>query len=139
VSPQKIFSRYLRATTSNIDEVRPTLWTDVGAEQYAEPAEKYQAAILEQYKIYLEMADRISARRGLTNTFFLTLNTLILTTIGVLWKDRPTAGVWYLAVPLAALLLQCGAWFWLLRSPHPLGGQVAELAASQARRASSAP
>jgi hypothetical protein len=82
--------------------------------------EKYQAAIVDQYKIYVEMADRISARRGLTNTFFLTLNTLILTTIGVFWKDRPAAAVWYLGFPLVALLLQCAAWFWLLRSYRQL-------------------
>ena len=29
----------------------------------------YDEAVLEQYKLYVEMADRISARRGLTNTF----------------------------------------------------------------------
>ena len=38
----------------------------------------YDAAVLEQYKLYVEMADRISARRGLTNTFFLTLNTTVV-------------------------------------------------------------
>lgn len=27
-------------------------------------SEKYQAALMEQYKLYVEMADRISARRG---------------------------------------------------------------------------
>jgi hypothetical protein len=35
------------------------------------------------------MADRISSRRGLTNTFFLTLNTAIFTVIGVFWNKRP--------------------------------------------------
>ena len=30
----------------------------------------YDEAVLEQYKLYVEMADRISARRGLTNTPF---------------------------------------------------------------------
>ncbi len=37
--------------------------------------ERYQAVLLEQYKLYVEMADRVSARRALANTFFLTLNT----------------------------------------------------------------
>jgi hypothetical protein len=31
--------------------------------------------VLEKYKLYVEMADRVSARRGLTNSFFLALNT----------------------------------------------------------------
>ena len=112
--------RYWRVTTTTIDQVRPTVWTEVDDTRYAAAGEKYQAAILDQYKTYVEMADRISVRRGLTNTFFLTLNTLILTTIGTFWKDRPTAAVWYLAVPLAALLVQCAAWFWLLRSYRQL-------------------
>jgi hypothetical protein len=49
-----------------------------------------EQALLDQYKLYVEMADRISARRGLTNTFFLTLNSAIFALFGVLWKDyRP--------------------------------------------------
>jgi hypothetical protein len=47
------------------------LWNQsVSAACYEGAKEKYQAAILEQYKLYVEMADRISQRRGLTNTFF---------------------------------------------------------------------
>jgi hypothetical protein len=112
---------YLRTTTASLEEVRPTVWTaSVDSAKYASNDEKYQAAVLDQYKIYVEMADRISARRGLTNTFFLTLNTLIFTTIGAFWKDRPGSAVWYLAFPLIALLLQCAAWFWLLRSYRQL-------------------
>ena len=118
--PRQIVRRYLRTASSSIDEVRPELWTDVDAERYVDGSDKYQAAILEQYKIYVEMGDRVSARRGLTNTFFLTLNTLIVTIVTVFWKDRPTGAVWYLLVPLSAVLLQCGAWFWLLRSYRQL-------------------
>jgi hypothetical protein len=66
------------------------------------------------------MADRISARRGPTNTFFLTLNTLVFTAVAIFWKDRPTAPAWYLIVPLAILVFQCGAWFWLLHSYRQL-------------------
>jgi hypothetical protein len=117
----RVRRRYLRVTTASLEEVRPTVWTaSVGSDAYAGADEKYQAAILDQYKIYVEMADRISARRGLTNTFFLTLNTLILTTVGVFWRDRPSTAVWYLVFPLLALLLQCAAWFWLLRSYRQL-------------------
>jgi len=110
----------LRVTTADADEVRPTLWTTVTADAYFAAGEKYQAAILEQYKIYVEMADRISARRGLTNTFFLTFNTLIFTTAGVFWLDRPTASTWFLIFPTVVLLAQCAAWYWLLRSYRQL-------------------
>ncbi|MET7801622.1 RipA family octameric membrane protein [Streptomyces decoyicus] len=61
---------YVRTTSASIDEVRPTTWTTGVSEQdYVAAREKYQAALLEQYKIYVEMADRISARRGLTTPF----------------------------------------------------------------------
>lgn len=110
----------LRVTAADVTEVRPTLWTAVAADAYAGAGEKYQAAILDQYKTYVEMADRISARRGLTNTFFLTLNTLIFTAVGVFWRDRPTASTWFLIFPTIVLLGQCAAWFWILRSYRQL-------------------
>ncbi|WP_433789136.1 RipA family octameric membrane protein [Actinoplanes sp. CA-252034] len=102
-------------------EQEQPLWTAaVERSAYDGPGEKYQAAILEQYKIYVEMADRLSARRALANTFFLTLNTAVFTVIGVFWTTRPGAAVTWLALPFAALMLQCGAWFWLLRAYRAL-------------------
>ncbi len=104
-----------------IEEIRLHLWNaDVDAASYGDTGERYQSAILEQYKLYVEMADRISARRGLANTFFLTLNTTIFTVIGVFWKDRPNASVWILLFPLVVLLGQCFAWFSLVRSYRQL-------------------
>ena len=44
--------------------------------------------ILEQYKLYVEMADRISARREGVNKFFLTLHTSIWGLIGFLWSNN---------------------------------------------------
>jgi hypothetical protein len=117
---EKVAKNYFIADTAPIDEVRPTLWTAVDRTAYANSGEGYQAAILDQYKIYVEMADRISARRSLTNTFFLTFNTLVFAAIGALWKDQPTGARWYLLFPLIALLVQCGAWFWLVRSYRQL-------------------
>ncbi len=97
------------------------LWNaDVSATDYKEPADKYQAAILEQYKTYVEMADRISARRALTNTFFLTLNTAVFTLIGVFLQNQQQAATGLLVLPLIALLGECGAWFYLLRSYRQL-------------------
>ncbi|MEU5727171.1 hypothetical protein ABZ783_35940 [Micromonospora sp. NPDC047738] len=117
----RFFDDYFRTRTTSAEQVRSAVWnssTDIDA--YAGAGEKYHAAVLEQYRIYVEMADRVSARRGATNTFFLTLNTLIFTTVGVFWKDRPIASTWYLAFPLLALIAQCGAWLWLVRSYRQL-------------------
>ena len=82
----------------------------------------YDNAVLEQYKLYVEMADRVSARRGLTNSFFLTLNTGIVGLISVLSKIPAGSRVWWLAIPLVAILGQCYAWFYLVRSYRLLNG-----------------
>src|SRR6266511_1103315 len=104
-----------------IEEIRLHLWNaDVDAASYGDTGERYQSAILEQYKLYVEMADRISARRGLANTFFLTLNTTIFTVIGVFWKDRPNASVWILLFPLVVLLPHSSACLSLVRDYRQL-------------------
>lgn len=65
----------------------------------------------ELYKLAVEMADRVSARRGAANSFFLTVNTGVLAVIG-------TATVrWYLA---AAGIVLCVAWWALLKSYRDL-------------------
>jgi hypothetical protein len=51
---------------------------------------KVSEQYLELYKLAVEMADRVSARRSTANAFFLTINTALLTFIGsgsldVLW------------------------------------------------------
>jgi len=103
------------------DSLDDSLWnTEVTAANYDAAGEKYQNAILEQYKIYVEMADRVSARRTLANTFFLTINTAILSSIGIFWTNKPSGSVTWLAIPLAAVLTLCTAWFYILRSYRQL-------------------
>jgi hypothetical protein len=103
------------------EEIQAQLWNaDVTADSYDDIGQRYRGAILEQYKLYVEMADRISARRGLANTFFLALNTTVFTVVGVFWKDRPQTSAWFLLFPLVVLLGQCVAWFWLVRSYRQL-------------------
>lgn len=103
------------------DDLSGTLWNDgVTAAEYDAAGEKYQNAILEQYKLCVEMADRVSARRTLANTFFLTLNTSIFTVIGVAGSANPVATPWWLVIPLVALLGECAAWFYLVRSYRQL-------------------
>jgi hypothetical protein len=61
----------------------------------------------EQYKLAVEMADRISARRGATNTFFITANAALMTAVGSN-RVADTAAV-------AGIALAVG-WWVLLRS-----------------------
>ena len=81
----------------------------------------YRDHSLEIYKLYLEMADRISGRREKANTFFLAINTAL---IALLAKDafggaasRPRA--LELLVPAAAGLL-CYLWYRIIRSYRDL-------------------
>lgn len=113
-----IFNKYVNTKVTPIENVRSMLWNVPADPAGADINE--QANILEQYKLYVEMADRVSARRSLTNTFFLTLNTVIFATIGVAWKDRTGVSPWLLAFPLLAFVVQCGAWFFLVRSYRQL-------------------
>jgi hypothetical protein len=79
-----------------------------------------EATALEQYKLYVEMADRVSARRSLANTFFLTLNTAVFTAIGLFWKDPPRASAWIGLLPTMVLVTQCLVWYWIIRSYRQL-------------------
>jgi len=119
---RRSFARYFtEGSAPTVDEVRTDLWgSGGGTGQGGEKVSDYSSTLLEQYKIYVEMADRISARRGLANTFFLTLNSAIFTVIGVFWTNRPHAASWLLVFPVLVLFGQCMAWFWLVRSYRQL-------------------
>jgi hypothetical protein len=66
---------------------------------------------LDLYKLAVEMADRISGRRALANTFFLTANTGLAALLG--GNDLR----WYVA---AAGIVFALAWWWLLQSYRKL-------------------
>jgi hypothetical protein len=76
-------------------------------EQPGQVPESNQATQLELYKLAVEMADRISARRGAANTFFLTVNTGLAALLG------GSSLRWY--VPAAGIVFAF-AWWWLLQS-----------------------
>jgi hypothetical protein len=79
--------------------------------QAAAVAAELPGNYFEIYKIAVEMADRISGRRGLANSFFLTINTAVL---GILGTHESN---WYLAV---AGIILCVSWWALLKSYRDL-------------------
>jgi hypothetical protein len=83
--------------------------------------QNYDAHILEQYKIYLEMIDRVSARRQLTNSFFLTITTAMITMLGIVWPKAvgPVGTTWYIIIGLAGLMI-CYCWYRLVKSYRDL-------------------
>lgn len=106
---------FAEAATPTSDEAAAELWN---GEPNAEASNS--GLILEQYKLYVELADRVSARRASANTFFLTLNTAVFAGIGVLWEHPPHASAWLGVFPLIALVVQCLLWFWTVRSYRQL-------------------
>ncbi|MCI3272844.1 hypothetical protein [Streptomyces cylindrosporus] len=104
-------------------EISDSLWNEgISASDYGEGSEAYRAAVFEQYKLCVEMADRVSARRNLTNTFFLTLNSGLVAFLGawlapVRLRDAP---VLLLLAGLPVLLAICAAWWFTLRSYEQL-------------------
>lgn len=66
---------------------------------------KYGDDLFEQYKLYVEMADRVSERRATANNFFLTANTLLVSIFGAIIGNSALSsdskGTWF---PLFAII-----------------------------------
>lgn len=97
------------------------LWNEeITKDRYSSPG-KYEDHLLEQYKLYVEMADRVSGRRNLANTFFLTLHTLILAGIAFLYdKGLGLTHHWVIVLLLSAILTLCYAWWRIVKSYRQL-------------------
>jgi len=93
------------------------LLNQVTREEYGE---KYRDHYLEQYKQYVEMADRISARRLLANSFFLTVHTSIVGALVVFLKDGIKLSQLWLIVPFLSIELLCYSWWRIVKSYRQL-------------------
>lgn len=69
-----------------------------------------RSVILEQYRLAVEMADRVSLRRGTANSFYFTVSSALLATAESL----------SLPIAAGAGVLLCGAWWFQLRSYRTL-------------------
>lgn len=89
----------------------------IGEKDYGE---KYRDHLLEQYKKYLDMADKISDRRSSANTFFLTVNTGLISAFGLAnLASQRTSKFLFIAGGLAAILLSY-SWYRLIRAYRDL-------------------
>lgn len=80
----------------------------------------FQDHLLAQYTMYVEMADRITARRQTTNTFFLTVNTLLVAFLGVLASDPIAPPLpWAVSVAIAGVTLSY-SWYRIIQSYRDL-------------------
>lgn len=86
------------------------------SDQYGE---KYKDHLIEMYKLYVEMADRVSQRRMDTNSFFLSANTLLVGFITLFYSFSNDKYLLCIASTAVGIIL-CGAWFYLLQSYRKL-------------------
>ncbi len=87
----------------------------------AEYGARYRNHVLEIYRIYVEMADRISARRPSANAYFLSVNTVIVGFLGHLALSDHSSAVAVSRVPIAvAGMVICYLWYRIIRSYRDL-------------------
>lgn len=110
--------------TSKKTDLSQILWNDSSPRNDYSSEEQYRQHVLEQYKIYLELADRVSSRRDVANSFFLTLNGAIVASLGYLIEKQTNllSEWWMVLFPLFVLLLQCFFWWRLINSYRQLNG-----------------
>jgi hypothetical protein len=84
------------------------------SEQYGD---KYIEHLLEQYKIYLNSAEKISDRRQKANEFFLALNTGLVTLLGLVstWTAKSET-LWLLILAAISGVIMCYLWYRIVRS-----------------------
>jgi hypothetical protein len=90
------------------------LWNEDIKAEY-ENKDTYNEHILEQYKLYVEMADRISSRRDSTNTFFLTLN-IIMLSILAFCIEKNKISLFTISIVCLSSMILCYVWKRLLLS-----------------------
>lgn len=81
---------------------------------------EFENHLFEQYKLYVEMADRISARRMLANSFYVSVHTALITAFTVMLKDKVLQPTLLGVTPFAAVILLCFVWWRTVHSYRQL-------------------
>ena len=88
-----------------LDVPKGKLWNEIQEGTTYPPNDKWHSHLLDQYRLYVEMADRISQRRISANTYFLSVNSAILAFVGHLTKNSSPEYMWLLALAGCMLTL----------------------------------
>jgi hypothetical protein len=94
--------------TENPKTILGKLFTDFTPEHpYPSKQDDYQIHLLEQYKLYVGLADKISERRQSANTYFLSINSALLGFVGYITSSNSNEYLWLLGVSGCTL-----SYFW---------------------------
>ena len=79
--------------------------------------DKYIEHLIDQYKIYVNSAEKISDRRQKANEFFLTLNSGLVTLLGFISTKLEDEKLSYIVLlaPIAGMIM-CYVWYRMIRS-----------------------
>lgn len=81
---------------------------------------EYEKHLIEQYKMYVELADKVSARRMLANSFFVGVHTALITAFTVMLKEGILAKNFIGFMPFLAVILLCYVWWRIIYSYRQL-------------------
>jgi len=81
---------------------------------------EFEKHLFEQYKLYVDMADRISARRMLANSFFVGVHTVLITAFTVLLKEKILLPTLVGIAPFLTVILLCLVWWRVVYSYRQL-------------------
>ena len=96
---------------SDVVDIRENLWSQTLDDP---PSEADRRIIVEQYKLYVASAEKISQNRLSVGTFFLSFNTAVIGALAGFYdkiKDTDLIGAFYVSA-----IAMCIAWLLLLRS-----------------------
>src|SRR3989344_9639315 len=98
---------------SQPEDVQKMLFVSASADY----GDQYIEHLLEQYKIYVNAAEKISDRRQKTNEFFLGLNTALVTLLGfIVTKTTPGDSIYMLGLASVAGSIICYLWYRIIYS-----------------------
>lgn len=80
--------------------------------------ESFKADLFEQYKLYVESAERVSERRVSANNYLLTVNAFVVTLYSIL-AASPYKSYWTVLVPVAGVLVSL-TWYRIIISYRDL-------------------
>jgi len=75
--------------------------------------DRFRDHLLEQYKLYVDSAQKVSEKRISASNYLLTVSSSLLTLFGIVATQ--IAGTWLIIIPFAGLLVSF-AWFSMVRS-----------------------
>lgn len=100
-------------TSPNEQELKDTLFPN--GTQFDESK---LPVLIEQYKLFVNTSEKLVARRQTVNTFFLSINALILSAMGLIFKEIAELDTVLIGVTMIGVagILLCESWRRLVRS-----------------------